>query len=128
MLVNAEAERLFGYRREELLDRSIDILVPQAGRAPHGGHRANFVAKPEARRMGVGRDLYGVRKDGTQIPVEIGLNPIHTKDGLMVPSAITDISARKRAEATTPRLAEREQLLLAVVEQHSDVVRHSARN
>ncbi len=98
VLVNAEAERLFGYRREELLDRSIDILVPEAGRALHGGHRASFVAKPEARRMGVGRDLYGVRKDGAQIPVEIGLNPIQTKDGLMVLSAITDISERKLAD------------------------------
>jgi PAS domain S-box-containing protein len=98
VLVNAEAERLFGYRREELLGRSIDILVPETGRALHGGHRASFTAKPEARRMGVGRDLYGVRKDGTQIPVEIGLNPIQTKDGLMVLSAITDISERKLAD------------------------------
>lgn len=97
VLVNAEAERLFGYRREEL-HRSIDILVPEAGRALHGGHRASFVAKPEARRMGVGRDLYGVRKDGAQIPVEIGLNPIQSKDGLMVLSAITDISERKLAD------------------------------
>lgn len=122
VLVNAEVERLFGYRREELLDRSIDILVPKAGRAAHGGHRASFIAKPEARRMGVGRDLYGVRKDGAQIPVEIGLNPIRTKDGLMVLSAITDISERKRAEATTRRLAEREQLLLAVVESSDDAI------
>ena len=98
VLVNAEAERLFGYRREELLDRSIDLLVPEAGRALHGSHRASFTANPQARRMGVGRDLYGVRKNGTQIPVEIGLNPIQTKDGLMVLSAITDISERKLAD------------------------------
>jgi PAS domain S-box-containing protein len=122
VLVNAEAERLFGYRREELLGRSIDILVPETGRAPHGGHRASFIAKPQARRMGVGRELYGVRKDGAQIPVEIGLNPIQTKDGLMVLSAITDISARKLAEATTRQLAEREQLLLAVVESSDDAI------
>ena len=122
VLVNAEAERLFGYRREELLGRSIDILVPETGRAPHGGHRASFIAKPQARRMGVGRELYGVRKDGTQIPVEIGLNPIQTKDGLMVLSAITDISERKLAEAATRQLAEREQLLLAVVESSDDAI------
>ena len=122
VLVNAEAERLFGYRREELLGRSIDILVPETGRAPHGGHRASFIAKPQARRMGVGRELYGVRKDGAQIPIEIGLNPIQTKDGLMVLSAITDISARKLAEATTRQLAEREQLLLAVVESSDDAI------
>jgi PAS domain S-box-containing protein len=122
VLVNAEAERLFGYGREELLGRSIDILVPEARRALHGGHRASFVAKPQARRMGVGRDLYGVRKDGTKIPVEIGLNPIQTKDGLMVLSAITDISARKLADVTTRQLAEREQLLLAVVESSDDAI------
>ena len=98
VLVNAEVERLFGYRREELLDQSIDILVPTAQRPLHAGHRASFVARPEARRMGVGRDLYGVRKDGTQIPVEIGLNPIQTSDGLMILSAITDITERKLAD------------------------------
>jgi PAS domain S-box-containing protein len=98
VLVNAEAERLFGYARDELLGSSIDILVPAAMRAAHGGHRANFTDRPEARRMGIGRDLYGVRKDGKQIPVEIGLNPIRTHDGLLVLSAITDITERKLAE------------------------------
>jgi PAS domain S-box-containing protein len=98
VLVNAEAERLFGYAREELFGKSIDVLVPAAVRAGHGKHRANFVARPQARRMGIGRDLYGVRKNGTQIPIEIGLNPIRTSDGLMILSAITDITERKLAE------------------------------
>ena len=98
VLVNAEAERLFGYGREELIGNSIDVLVPTAMRGAHGGLRSHFVEKPETRRMGVGRDLYGLRKDGTQIPVEIGLNPIHTRDGLMVLSAITDITERKLAD------------------------------
>jgi PAS domain S-box-containing protein len=98
VLVNAEAERLFGYAREELFGKSIDVLVPAAVRAGHGKHRADFVARPEARRMGIGRDLYGVRKNGTQMPIEIGLNPIRTSDGLMILSAITDITERKLAE------------------------------
>jgi PAS domain S-box-containing protein len=102
VLVNAEAERLFGYGREELLDQSIDMLVPAAGRGLHGGRRASFVARPEARRMGVGRDLFGMRKDGSQIPVEIGLNPIQTRDGLMILSAITDITERKLADERRP--------------------------
>ena len=98
VLVNAEAERLFGYGREELLDQSIDMLVPLAARGQHGGHRTSFASRPEARRMGVGRDLFGVRKNGTQIPVEIGLNPIQTRDSLMILSAITDITDRKLAD------------------------------
>lgn len=98
VLANAEAERLFGYESGELLGSSIDALVPAGMKAAHGGHRANFVECPETRRMGIGRDLYGLRKDGTQIPVEIGLNPIRTRDGLLVLSAITDITERKLAE------------------------------
>jgi PAS domain S-box-containing protein len=98
LLVNTEVERLFGYSREELLSQSIDILVPTVIRVQHCGHRASFVARPEARRMGVGRDLFGVRKDGTQIPVGIGLNPIRTSDGLVILSAITDITERKLSD------------------------------
>jgi PAS domain S-box-containing protein len=98
VLVNAEAERLFGYQRKELVGKSIDMLVPASVRTGHVRHRASFVDQPEARRMGIGRDLYGERKDGTQIPVEIGLNPIQTHDGLMILSAITDITERKLAE------------------------------
>lgn len=98
VLVNAEAERLFGYWRDELIGQSIDILVPTAMRGAHADHRNGFVAQPQTRCMGIGRDLYGVRKDGTQIPVEIGLNPIRTREGLMVLSAITNITERKQAE------------------------------
>lgn len=122
MLVNAEIERLFGYRREELLGQSIDILVPTSARAAHGGHRAGFVDCPEARRMGVGRDLYGVRKDGVEVPVEIGLNPIRTSAGLMILSAVTDITERKRAEAALLQYAEHEQLYIAAVESSDDAI------
>jgi PAS domain S-box-containing protein len=96
VLVNTQTERLFGYMRDELLGARIDMLVPERFRANHPAHRAGFVHKPNARPMGEGRDLYALRKDGSQFPVEIGLNPITTEDGLFVVSAIVDITERKR--------------------------------
>jgi PAS domain S-box-containing protein len=97
LLVNAEIERLFCYWREELLGKSIDILVPVPMRAAHGRHRSNFAEHPTARRLGTGRDLYGVCKDGRKIPVEVGLNSIRTSDGFMILCAITDITQRNSA-------------------------------
>jgi len=111
-LVNAETERLFGYSRQELIGQSVDILVPPRLRPGHPQFRGAFVAHPGTRAMGVGRDLYGLRKDGTEFPVEVGLNPIETDDGLMVLSVIVDISERKRIEAEK-KIAE-EQFRLAV--------------
>jgi PAS domain S-box-containing protein len=98
-LLNREVERLFGYTREELLGQPIELLVPHRLRAQHPGYRTEFFGDPKTRSMGVGRDLYGVRKDGTEIPVEIGLNPIETDEGLFVLASVVDITARKRAEA-----------------------------
>lgn len=99
VLVNREIERLFGYSREELLGRSVDMLVPPESRGGHGDDRAAFLSDPRTRAMGVGRDLYGIRKDGRRVPLEIGLTPVASEDGLYVLSAIVDISARKRADA-----------------------------
>ncbi len=96
VLVNTQTERLFGYARDELLGAMIDILVPERFRDSHPVHREGFVHNPKARPMGAGRDLYALRKDGSQFPVEIGLNPINTEDGLFVVSAIVDITERKR--------------------------------
>lgn len=104
VLVNREVERLFGYSREELLGQGIEMLVPASARAAHPSYRARFFENPEVRAMGAGRDLFGVRKDGTEIPVEIGLNPIDTDEGLLVLGSIVDISARKRAEEERQRL------------------------
>jgi PAS domain S-box-containing protein len=98
VLVNQEVERLFGYSREELLGKSVDMLVPERFRGNHPGYRGGFFAHPRVRAMGAGRDLYGLRKDGTEVPVEIGLTPVATDEGLFVLSSIVDISARKRAE------------------------------
>jgi PAS domain S-box-containing protein len=98
VLVNRQTEQLFGYPRDELLGQSLELLVPERLRSRHPEHRARFVAKPMSRAMGVGRDLFGCRKDGSEFPVEIGLTPIKTEEGLLVLSAIVDVTERKRAE------------------------------
>ena len=102
-LVNRETERLFGYSREELLGKAIELLVPHRLRGRHPEHRTDFFANPQTRAMGAGRDLFGVRKDGTEIPVEIGLNPIETDEGLFVLASVVDITERKRAETELRR-------------------------
>ncbi len=98
VLVNREIERMFGYAREELLGRSIETLVPIRAREVHPHDRARYMRAPTARPMGSGRDLHGLRKDGTEVPVEIGLNPVETKDGLVILASVVDISQRVRAE------------------------------
>jgi len=98
-LVNGQAEAIFGYPRDELIDQSVEILVPERARVSHPADRAGFFAAPSARAMGSGRDLYARRRDGSEFPIEIGLNPIATAEGAMVLSAIVDISQRKQADA-----------------------------
>jgi len=95
-LVNRQIEQLFGYERTELIGQPVEMLVPQQMRSHHAGERAEFFACSERRAMGKGRDLYGVRKDGRQFPVEIGLNPIRMTDGMRVLASVVDISERKR--------------------------------
>jgi hypothetical protein len=106
VLVNREVERMFGYERQELLGQSIEMLVPERFRQRHPTYRSTFFRAPDRRSMGVGRDLFGLKKDGTELPVEIGLNPIETEDGLFVLSSIVDISARQHAEEERRRLEE----------------------
>lgn len=98
VLVNAHAEKLFGYGRDELIGRTLEVLVPERFRGTHPNFREAYVARPSARPMGAGRDLFALRKDGSEVPVEIGLSPIRTNEGLVVLAAVVDISERKRAD------------------------------
>ena len=98
VMVNAQTELAFGYERAELLGQSIEMLVPERFRAAHPELRNRFFTEPRPRPMGAGRDLFGLKKDGSEFQVEIGLNPIDTDEGSMVLSAIVDISKRKAAE------------------------------
>ena len=107
VLVNAHMEKLFDYRREELLGRPMEILVPARFRGQHPGHRQKFFAEPMARSMSSGRDLFGLRKDGTEFPVEIGLNPIETPVGTCVLASVVDITERKTAEERVRQSEER---------------------
>ena len=102
-LVNELTEQWFGYSREEMMGKRVEMLLPERFRHAHPGHRPGFFNKPAVvgprqRAMGLDRELYGRRKDGTEFPIEVGLNPIQTENGPMVLSAIVDVTARKRME------------------------------
>jgi PAS domain S-box-containing protein len=103
VLVNSQIEKLFGYQREELLGKLVDILVPERFAGQHPAHRAEFVAAPTARAMGAGRELFARRKDVSEFPVEIGLTPITTPEGILVLATVVDIAARKLADAEALR-------------------------
>ncbi len=114
VLVNAQAERLFGYTRAELLGRSIEVLIPDRLRDRHQRHRSGYAQDPHARPMGAGLELFGRRKDGSEFPVEVSLGPLQSAEGLLLSSAIRDITDRKRVEDELRRsreqLAEAEQV------------------
>ncbi|RJQ52424.1 MAG: PAS domain S-box protein [Nitrospiraceae bacterium] len=103
ILVNAQAERMFGYPREELQGKEIESLMPERFRGIHMDERREYYSKPRSRPMGTGLDLYGLKKDGTEFPVDIGLSPVETEEGLFVLADIRDITERKIAEKKIER-------------------------
>jgi len=114
ILVNSQVEKLFGYQREELVGKSVEILVPERFNSEHPAHRTKFLATPTTRAMGAGRELFARRKDGSEFPVEIGLNPIQTPDGVVVLTTVVNISARLAAEEVARRSREQVELLSRV--------------
>ena len=103
VLANPQTEKMFGYSAAELIGKPVEILVPSWFRKSHPSQREKFFAAPTVRPMGARRDLQGCRKDGTEFPVEIGLNPIHTSEELLVLGSIVDITERKKAEDNARR-------------------------
>jgi PAS domain S-box-containing protein len=123
VLVNAQTEKLFGYARAELLGKPVELLIPARHRERHVAHRAAFSRAPSARAMGAGRDLFGLRKDGAEVPIEIGLNPLSTPDGSFVLASIIDITQRRVLER---KVAHTE--VLASIGTMAAAVAHEIRN
>jgi PAS domain S-box-containing protein len=127
VLINAQTERLFGYPRTELVGESVDSLIPERYRGAHAGHRAGYFADLKAREMGSGLELFGRRKDGSEFPVEISLSPVATKDGVLVSSAIRDITERKRVELELRRARDSAETASRELEAFSYSVAHDLR-
>lgn len=113
VLVNSQTELLFEFPRQELLGRPVETLIPERFRHQHSQHLMDYFFQPKARTMGTGLGLFGLRKDGTEFPVEISLGPLHTEEGVLASAAIRDITERKRAEA---ELRESEARLQAILD------------
>ena len=107
ILVNSQTETLFGYTRRELLGQKVECLVPLRFRSEHPGHRARFFSEPRLRLMGAGLDLWAIKKDQTEFPIEISLSPLKSKEGILAVASIRDVTARKEAEEKLTTLTKR---------------------
>lgn len=103
-LLNSQAEKMFGYTRDEVIGQSIEIFVPKRFRKRHAHHRGGYFGDHRFRPMGIGLELFGLRKNGTEFPVEISLSPLEAEDGLLVSAAIRDVTRRKLYEADIQKL------------------------
>jgi protein-histidine pros-kinase len=122
VLTNSQAERTFGYTRERLIGEPVEMLLPERYRSGHRGHRGGFFSQPRTRTMGAGLDLYGLRSDGTEFPVEVSLSPLETEEGTMVMSAVRDATDRKRAEQKFKDLLESAPDAMVIVNGEGDIV------
>jgi len=120
VLINASAEKMFGYARDELLGNFIEVLVPERFREIHVGERNRYLSAPRTRSLGLGLNLYGRRKDGSELPVDIMLSPLSTAGGILVLSVVRDITERRRAEEELRRA--RDELELRVEERTAELL------
>jgi PAS domain S-box-containing protein len=126
-MVNAQAERIFGYKRGELLGRPIEMLLPERYNAKHARLREGFFAHPQTRMMGAGRDLYGARIDGSEFPVEVGISSIETEQGLLVLASIIDITERKQAEQRLLDAGRRSEAALSALKENEQQLHQAQR-
>jgi len=122
VLVNTQAEKLFGYQSGELGGKPVEILLPPRKRHLYAGERADYFTHPHTQRLGVGRELYGFRKDGTEFPVEVSLSPIETDDAMFSMSSVRDVSERKKAEQKFRGLLEAAPDAIVIVNRNGEIV------
>ncbi|HEY9670506.1 MAG TPA: ATP-binding protein [Waterburya sp.] len=128
VLVNAQAEKMFGYKRENLIGLPIEKLLPDRFRKLHAQHRAQYNSNPQVRPMGVGLDLFARRQDGSEFPIDVSLSPIETKSGQLITSIIRDITERKQSEAEIRKALQKEQELNELKTRFVSMVSHEFRN